>query len=92
MKNTKNVLSVIAVVIFSMFFSSCDGILFDDITYADYPVYTVHSVPHRPIPFRQCHSRRFESVQRIPHNSIQPKVQRSGPRGVVQPGRGFNRH
>lgn len=88
MKNVKNILLCISVLIFS----SCDGILFDDITYVDYPVYTVHPVPHMPIPFRQSSTRRFEPAKRIPHNSIQPKVQRSGSRGAVQSGRGFNRH
>lgn len=92
MKNEKNILSIIAAVIFSIIFSSCDGVLFDDITYVDYPVYTVHPVSHMPMPFRQGHARRFEPVQRMPHNNIQPKIQRNGPRGVVQSGRGFNRH
>lgn len=91
MKNVKNTLFVIIVVIFSMIFSSCDGILFDDITYVDYPVYTIHPVSHRSIPFHQGPAKRFEPVQRIPHNSIPLRVQRSGPRGDVQSGRAFNR-
>lgn len=85
MKSLKNVLTFISVLIFS----SCDGVLFDDIIYADYPVYTIHPAPHRPIPFHQGPARRFEPVQRIQHNSIPPRVQRSGPRGAVQSG--FNR-
>lgn len=85
MKSIKKALIFISVLIFS----SCDGVLFDDITYVDY---TVHPVPYRPIPFHQGPVRRFEPVQRIPHNSIPPRVQRSGPQGATRSGRGFNRH
>jgi hypothetical protein len=91
MKSVKNALIFTATLTSSMFFSSCDGVLFDDITYVDYPIYTVHHTPiHRSNPFHQV-SPRFEPVQRMPHNSIPPRVQRSGPQGVVRSGRGFNR-
>jgi hypothetical protein len=92
MKNVKNGLVVIILVIFLMFFSSCDGTLFDDITYVDYPVHMVYLTPNRAIPFHQAPPRRVEPVRRIQHNNIPPRVQRSGPRGAVQSGRGFNRH
>lgn len=92
MENMKNVLSAVAVLLVLTLFSGCDGVLLDDITYVDYPVYTVHLAPYRHMPFRQGPARRFEPVQRMPHNSIQPRAQRSGPRGAVQSGRGFNRH
>lgn len=93
MKNIKNALFFISSLIFSMFFSSCDGVLFDEITYVDYPVYTVHPTPphHRPIPFHKEYPRRFEPIRERPHNNFQPRVQRGGPRGASQPGRGFNR-
>ena len=94
MKKTKNVLSIITAVIFSILVSSCDGVLLDGITYIDYPIYSVHpvqSVPSHHIPPRQVPPKRFEPRQGIPYNNIPSRIQRSGPRGAVQSGRGFNR-
>ena len=84
MEKTKNVLLIITAVIFSILVSSCDGVLLDDITYIDYPIYSVHpvqSVPHHHIPSCQVPPKRFEPRQGMPYNNIPSRVQRSGPRG-----------